>query len=263
MKTPTSSGFTLIELLIVIVIIAVLAGIVLPIYGNIQLAGKRVQSLSNMRQLGTAFISYCNDNNGVLPTQGDSNPTWAGAAATTSTETTAWYNALPRAYANSKGMGDFVNDRPDFYAKGSLFYVPAATYPSTKLNAPLCAVAMCSKLYDSSLISDSDTVRLQNFQAPAETCIFQESGLSGEKPIYSNQSSYTGQASSFASRAVARYDGKTIIVFADGHADSLNGSDIVDSKTGKAFYPQVASPGTATQTGKIYWTLAANANANN
>ena len=262
-KISARRAFTLIELLVVIVIIAALAGIILPVYGSVQRAGQRVQSMSNMRQLGAAFISYCNDNNGQIPTQGDSAPTWNGAAAATPNETTAWYNALPRTYANSRGLGDYASSQADFYTKGSMFFVPAAKYPATKLNAPLFAVAMCSKLFDSTYITDSSLVRLQNFQAPAETCIFQESGLPGEKQIYTTQSSYNGQSYTFASRSVARYNGMTLIVFADGHADSLNGSDVVDSKSGKAYFPQLATQGSTTAAGKVCWTLNPNVNANN
>lgn len=70
MKLRHPRAFTLIELLVVVAIIAVLAGISLPIYGSVQLNTKRTQSLSNMRQFGIMTMSYCADNNGVLPTQG-------------------------------------------------------------------------------------------------------------------------------------------------------------------------------------------------
>ena len=256
MKRYANPAFTLIELLIVIAIIAVLAGIVLPIYGNMQMTSRRVQSLSNMRQFGLAFIGYCNDNNGQLPTQGDSSPTWQGAAASTDNEMTAWYNALPRTYAQSKGLGDYAGDPTDFYAKGSLFFVPAAKYPSTKLAAPQFAIALCSKLFDSTYISDNSVVRLQNIQSPSSTCIFLENGLLGETPIRTSQSTYNGQARSFASRAVARYSGKVVLTFADGHADVLTGTDLV-ATSGKAYYPQISDAG-----GRVYWTLNPSVDAN-
>ena len=258
MKRTANPAFTLIELLIVIAIVAVLASIVFPVFSSIQLSAKRTQSLSNMRQLGTALLAYCGDNNGALPTEGDAAPTWPGAAANTTTEQTAWYNALPRTYANSKGAGDYANDKADFYAKGSMFYVPAAKYPSTKITGPgpLFAVAFCSKIYDGTFIPDNNYVRLPNFLSPAETCIFQESGLPGETPIRTSQSSYNGQSKSFASRSVARYGGKTILVFADGHADLLAGTDIVTT-SGKAYSPQISAAG-----GKVYWTMNPSLNAN-
>lgn len=133
--------------------------------------------------------------------------------------------------------------------------MPAAVYPSTKLTAPCFAFTFCSKLSGSvggQSINPSN-VRLANFSAPAETCLFQESGLPGEKQIRTSQSTYTNQPYTFASRAVARYGGKTIIVFADGHADLIIGTDIVDP-SGKAYYPQSG--------GKAFWTMDPTINAN-
>ena len=63
------TAFTLIELLVVITIVAILAGILLPTFGLIQKRGYETKTLSNMRQMGIAFLAYSGDNNYQLPSR--------------------------------------------------------------------------------------------------------------------------------------------------------------------------------------------------
>jgi hypothetical protein len=153
-------------------------------------------------------------------------------------------------------LADFAKDQADFYTPQNITFVRAAKYPTTKATAPLYAVSMNSKLHDTTLITNDATVRLQNFQDPANTVIFQEAGVSGDTILTGQtKSNYDGQSKSFASRTVARYDGLTLMVMADGHVAQYLGSDVVDPKTGKAFSPQTS--------GKVFWTMNTLLNANN
>jgi prepilin-type N-terminal cleavage/methylation domain-containing protein/prepilin-type processing-associated H-X9-DG protein len=61
------SGFTLVELLVVIVIIAVLAGLLLPVLGRVTDNANSTKCVSNLRQIGTAINAYANDNEDQLP----------------------------------------------------------------------------------------------------------------------------------------------------------------------------------------------------
>jgi len=63
-------GFTLIELLVVIAIIAILAAILFPVYARLKEKAIRTLCLSNCKQLGTAFQSYVDDNDGRYPADG-------------------------------------------------------------------------------------------------------------------------------------------------------------------------------------------------
>jgi prepilin-type N-terminal cleavage/methylation domain-containing protein len=60
-KQNKSAAFTLIELLVVIAIIAILAAILFPVFAQAKTAAKKTASLSNIKQLGTAFLIYTND----------------------------------------------------------------------------------------------------------------------------------------------------------------------------------------------------------
>lgn len=70
------NGFTLIELLVVIAIIAILAGILLPVFASARESGRRTRCLSNMRQMGYAMLMYLDDNDGTFPL--DTHTTGAG-----------------------------------------------------------------------------------------------------------------------------------------------------------------------------------------
>jgi prepilin-type N-terminal cleavage/methylation domain-containing protein len=77
MKNPLSrralGAFTLVELLVVIAIIGLLAALLMPALQQAQLRAKRIECVSNLREIGLADHLFANDHGGKFPAEVSTN----------------------------------------------------------------------------------------------------------------------------------------------------------------------------------------------
>ena len=67
LRNRPSAAFTLVELLVVVAILALLAGLLFPVFNTVRGKGRQVACLSNLRQIGMAVQMYAQDYDSMVP----------------------------------------------------------------------------------------------------------------------------------------------------------------------------------------------------
>ncbi|HYE17308.1 MAG TPA: prepilin-type N-terminal cleavage/methylation domain-containing protein [Tepidisphaeraceae bacterium] len=119
-------GFTLVELLVVIGIIALLISILLPSLNKARESANRVACLSNLKQIGMAYMMYCDANKGWMP---KTPKTGAGEY-----EDAIWWQAARRADIGNQGIGKYLgltehNTKVMVCPSDETGHRPAGVYP--------------------------------------------------------------------------------------------------------------------------------------
>jgi len=236
-------AFTLIELLVVITVIAILAGILLPVLGRSKDAAHKATCMNNLKQWTTGFSMYVDDHEDHTPREsatpgGVSLENWSQVRHTFSED--VWYNSLP-GILGQRPASDYFFMREEFYDTKRLMHCPKARFQkfAELENWVFFSVAMNSKLINGSEI----TIRWSSVKDPAKTVVFLDNRLADEPKVHAAQPDWDlGQPSGFASRFSIRHRGTGNLVFGDGHFENVTGSKVVetaDGALGQAILPQV------------------------
>jgi len=248
------SGFTLVELLIVIAIIAILFGLLATGLSRAKTAAQRIVCLNNLKQWGSATHIYAHENDDHLPREAafDGINPWEATGSPTNSD--VWYNALP-ATSGIRAMKEYAqtpSSQQNFYSDKTIFHCPSARFSAVAATYPNFSLAMNSKLmrdFESGppLPPSSpppEQCKLSEIKAPDRTALFLDNGVPGETRLCSFQPPYTGQPKAYASQFPGRHNRSGNLVFADGHALTLQGTKVVDMDPASAFrgsaiYPPV------------------------
>jgi prepilin-type N-terminal cleavage/methylation domain-containing protein/prepilin-type processing-associated H-X9-DG protein len=158
-------AFTLVELLAVIGIIAVVAGLLLPVLGRVKVTGHGISCLNNLKQWGAAVHLYAADHDDYLPDEGSPSPG-------TGMLSRGWYVSLPKALglAPYQEMPWRTNARLE--VGRSVFICPANTRRATNNNL----FHYCLNQHVDGAGDDDRPIRASSIQRPAQAVYLFDNG---------------------------------------------------------------------------------------
>jgi prepilin-type processing-associated H-X9-DG protein len=248
-------GMSWMEIVVGLATILILASVAFPVYRQYQTNSHKAAALAVMKTLATAAGTYAGQNGDRLPEEDvKGKDDWAHAAEADAND--VWYNALPR-LAGRKSVGDFVKESNEsaFYTDANMLHLPGAIYPEgRKMVKPLFAIAFNSKLQQKDRDGRKIVTKTGTVQKPERTVLFFERGLPGEVRSHltiSKKDEYNGAPKGTAKAFVARYQGKGLVAFVDGHVEETTG-DKLFRQTGQVAWDEKWA---ASNPAAIFWTV--------
>ena len=214
----TCGGFSLVELLVVLGVLALLTGILVPALGAARESARRVQCLSNLRQLAAAAHQYAAEHDGLYPVgfyKANSPPYSFGYEwdfTVVLNHSTGVREVKPGLLWSGRGDGR-VQQCPSFEGRSMTLMDPFTGYN-----------------YNVSYIGHGDSevvkqpAKVADVRSPAATALFGDGQWeSGANKYMRSPRPHRGDT--FGARHSGtqgfRHRGTTNVAFCDGHAESL------------------------------------------
>lgn len=207
-------ALSLIELMVVLAVVGILSSVVAVTVKNTRSSARTIESMSNIRSLCQAALSYSADNNGMLPAPNNV----AGAVDK------YWPNALYQ-FIYNRPWPNFVPFDTGENLRGSVFYCPFIEESGE--GAPMRSYGWNIFLKNGTDQPNLPAGPLHNnaLVDPARTIMAATSrNTSGISP-YSNMGTFSSRAG-----------GKVLAGFADGHTEMIAISDIPVNATDPQSY---------------------------
>lgn len=227
------------EVLVALAVVLVLVVVTSTIMKRSKAKKNMLVATTKMEEIGRGFKGYVEDSGGLIPLEdAPGKDDWTGVLKPEAAE--AWYNVIPK-QIGAKALKEMTGVPGEFYADKYPLYFPGALYPRSdkKLSEPYFAACMNSRLHRKDKDENKPRVRFDTILKAPNTVIFFERGLPREKKLRTMkaQKGFDANPKGNPSNFVARYNGKGLLLFADGHVEPHAASNLI-TKTGEIIEPQ-------------------------